>query len=97
GVVEHEHAVGDGEGDRSFGVPFADDDRDGGHRDIQHRGGAGSDRGPLAIELAIEAGVCARRVDERDDGELELFGELERTNRLAEAAGANPTLVLVSV
>src|SRR5688572_29131 len=82
GVLLHEHAVGDGDRDGAAGAPLADDDSDRRDLEPQHARLRPGDRSPLAVLLRRDAGVCARRVDERDERKPVSLCELHRPHRL---------------
>ena len=64
------------------GAALADHHRDGGRRQHRHLEDVPGQRLRLTALLGAEAGIGARRVDERDDRGAELGGELHEAERL---------------
>jgi len=100
-VFEHQHAVGDGDGQGAARAPLADDHAD--HRHAQpahhlevHRDGLG-----LPTLLGADARVSPRRVDEGEHRTAEAVRELHQPARLPVALGAGhpevPDHVLLGV
>lgn len=87
GVFEHGDTVGDGDAECSAGTALTDDDADDGCLEARHFAEVDGDGLGLTPLLGTDAGVSARGVDESDDGEAELGGELHFEQRLAVALG----------
>ena len=66
-VLQHQDPVGDAERERAARAALADDHGDDGRRQRRHLEDVARHRLGLAALLGAEAGVGARRVDERDD------------------------------
>ena len=85
--LEHEHAVGDAERERSAGAAFADDRGEDGDTQARHGGDGGADGLALSALLGADARVGARRVDEGEHREAELVGQLVHADGLAVPLG----------
>jgi hypothetical protein len=86
-VFEDEDAVGHADAQRAAGTAFADDDGDDRHGEAEHLAEIDRDGfGDVAL-FALDAGKSAGRVDERDDGHVELGGEAQEAQGLAIAFG----------
>src|SRR5262249_17432322 len=81
--LEDEHAIRDPEGERAARAAFADDRCDNGHSDARHRSEGRSDRFALPPLLGADSWIGARRVDERQNREIELVRELVEADRLS--------------
>ena len=86
-MLEHQHAIGRGDGDRAAGAALADDHGD--HRHLQRQAllGRAGNRLGLAALLRLDAGKCARRVDQGHHRNPEPVGQLHQADRLAIALG----------
>ena len=94
-VLEHQHALGAGQRHRAARAALADDRRDHRHRQREARLGRAGDRLGLAALLGLDAGIGARRVDQRHHRQAEAAGELHQPDRLAVAFGlAHAEIVL---
>jgi hypothetical protein len=94
-VLQHQRRVADGNRQRASGAAFADNRAHDRHAQIGHRIQVAADRFGLAALLGAYARVCARRIDEREHGNRELFGELHQTQRLTVALGLRHAEVAV--
>ena len=87
GVLEDENAVGYADAERSAGAALADDRCDDRHLERHHFAQVDGDGlGDMAL-LSADAGKGAGRVDDCDDGQLKLAGQLHQAQRLAVALG----------
>ena len=86
-MLEHQHLVGGGDGDRAARAAFADDHGDVGDAEREAGVGRAGDRLGLAALLGVDAGKGAGGVDEGDDRKLEAVGKLHEAGRLAIALG----------
>ena len=68
GVLQHQDAVGDADGQRAAGAAFADDDRHRRHPKVGHGQQALGDRRRLTALLRADAGFGAGGVDEGQTG-----------------------------
>ena len=82
-MLEHQHAVGGGDRDRTARATLTDDDRD--HRHLQRQAllGRSGDGFGLPALLRLDSGKRSRRVDQSDDRNPETVGELHQADRLA--------------
>lgn len=87
GVFEHGDAICDGDAEGSAGAALADDDAHDGGLEACHFAEIDCDGLGLASLLGTDAGVGARGVNESDDGESKLGGELHFEECLAVALG----------
>ena len=94
-VLQHHEDVGHAERQCTARAPFADDDADDGHFKGRHFQQVAADGLGLATLLGPHAGKGARGVDEGDDGQAELLGQLHQAQRLAIALGTRHAEVAV--
>ena len=83
GVLEHQHAVGGGDGDGAAGAALADDHGDQRHAERQAAVGRAGDGLGLAALLRADAGVGAGGVDQREHRQAESVGEVHQPHGLA--------------
>jgi hypothetical protein len=82
GVLQNQDAVGHANAQRAAGAAFADDGGDDGHFEQGHFPQVdGNGLGDVAF-LCCHAGVRARRVNERDDGQAEFMRHAHQPERL---------------
>jgi hypothetical protein len=74
-----------GDPQRTAGAALADDDADHRHAEAAHLAQVDRDALGLPALLGTDAGIGARRVDERDDRQLPLLGQPHLLHRLAVA------------
>ena len=87
GVFQNQNAVGHADAQRAAGTAFADDGGDDGHFEQHHFAQIDGDGlGDVAF-LRADAGIRARRVNERDDGQAEFVRQPHQAQRLAIAFG----------
>jgi hypothetical protein len=67
-ILQDQHAVADGQRQRSARSAFAADDRNGGHAQPRHLAQVAGNRLGLPALLRSQAGIRARQVDEADHG-----------------------------
>ncbi len=82
-VLQHQHHVADRDRERAAGAAFADHRDDDRHAQSGHLVQVAADRLRLAALLGADSRVRAGRVDEREQRQAELLGELHETQRLA--------------
>ena len=82
-MLEHVHFVGRGDGDRPARSAFADDGGDEGR--VQRETGLRRtrDRFGLSALFRADAGIGARRIDQRDHRQAETIGHVEQALHLA--------------
>ena len=83
GVFQHQDVVGHAQCQCTAGRPLAGDDGNDRNGQAAHLHQVPRNGFALPALLGILAGVCARRVDEGDDGAAELFSLLHQTQGLA--------------
>ena len=86
-VLEHHHAIGHADRERSAAPPLAGDDGDDGNRQRRHLDQVGGDALGLAALLGALAGVGARRVDQRHHRLAESRRQAHDAQRLAMTFG----------
>ena len=86
-VLQHQHLVADADRQRAARAALADDGDDDRHLELRHLEDVAADRLGLAALLGADAGIGARRVDEREHRQAELLGQLHQAQRLAVALG----------
>ncbi len=85
GMLEHQHAVGGGDGHGAARTALADHDRNQRHAQRQASvSGAGNRLGLTAL-LGADAGIGAGRVDQRQHRQRELVGQIHQPHGLAVA------------
>ena len=84
-VLQHQHAVGGGDGDRAARAAFAEDHRDVRHAEIEAGFGRARDGFGLAALLRVDAGIGAGGVDQRQHRNVEPVGHLHQPHGLAVA------------
>ena len=86
-MLEHQDAVADRQGQGPAASPLAEYD----HHDRRPHGEEAlqvvGDRPRLAAFLRFDARVCSRRVDDRENGQVELLGQAHHPERLPEPLG----------
>src|SRR5436190_20681282 len=87
GVLEHQHAVGEPDGERAARAALTDHGRDNRGAERGHLYEIAGDRLGLTALFGAEPGVGTRRVHQGDDGGAELLGQMHETERLAVALG----------
>ena len=87
-VLQHHHDVGDGDRERAARAAFPDHGGDDGNAQRRHFIEVAADRFGLTALFGADPGIGPRGVDESDDGEVELFGELHEAKGLAVDFGA---------
>ena len=93
--MQHHQDVGHAQCQRTARAAFADDDADDGHFKGRHFQQVAADGLGLATLFGPHAGEGARGVDEGDDGQAELLGQLHQAQRLAIALGTRHAEVAV--
>src|SRR6202040_1617489 len=83
GVLQHDHAIGGGDGDGAAGAAFADDRRHVGDADVEAHFGRARDRLGLAALFGADARIGARGVDQRDHRNVETIRHAHQAGRLA--------------
>src|ERR1019366_2740020 len=83
GELQHADAVADADAERSAGASFADDDADDRGLDARHLKQVGRDELSLAALLGADAWIGAFGIDQADDRQLELGGQLHLVESLA--------------
>ena len=96
-VLQHQRDVADGDRERAARAAFADDGDDDRHAQPRHLVEVAADRLGLAALLGADAGIGAGRVDEREERQAELLGELHQPQRLAIALGPRHAEVAVDL
>src|SRR6185503_6129492 len=86
-ILEHQDPIGDPQRERATRSALADDRGDDGDLEAAHLEEIPRDRLRLTALLRAEAGPRAWRVDEREDRDVKLLGELHQAQRLAVALG----------
>ena len=86
-VLKHHHGVGDGDRERAARAALANHAGDDRHVEGGHRVDVVADGLGLAALLGVDAGIGARGIDEGDDGQAELLGELHEAQGLPVALG----------
>ena len=87
-MLEHEHLIRHGDGERAAAAAFADDGADDGGAQARHLKDVAPDGFGLAALLGVDAGVGAGGVNEGEDGQGEFFCQPHEAQRLAVALGA---------
>src|SRR5579859_750307 len=82
-ILEHEHAVGEADGQRAARASLADHGGDRGRAQGGHLNQVGRDGRGLAALLGAEPRMRAGDVDQRDHRRAEFLGELHQAQRLA--------------
>ena len=88
GVLQHQHLVGNGNGQCAARAAFTDDGGDDVGLQLCHFVDVAADGFGLAALLGLDAGESAGRVHEGEDRQAELLGRLHETQGLAVALGA---------
>ena len=86
-VLQHGHAITHADAKRATAAALADHGADDRRAQAAHLAQVHGDGLGLAALLAVEARVGTRRVDERDDGQAELLGQLHLQHGLAITLG----------
>nr|GEU28296.1 hypothetical protein [Tanacetum cinerariifolium] len=82
-VLQHQHRVAHGNGERAAGAAFADDGGNQRHFQFGHHVQVVADGFGLAALFGVDAGEGARGVNEREDGDAEFFRQLHQAHGLA--------------
>ena len=82
-VLEHQHGVAGGDGERAARAALADDHRDVGRAERETGVGRAGDGLSLAALLGFDPGEGACGVDERDHRQAETVGKVHQPRRLA--------------
>ena len=82
-VLQHQHGVAHGNGQRAAGTAFADDRGDQRHLQFGHHVQVVANGLGLAPLFRVDAGKRTRGVDEREDRQVEFLGNLHQAHGLA--------------
>ena len=95
GILQHEDTIGDAERKRSAAASFADNHGNNGYRQARHFAKVDRDGFGLAPLFGIKARVGAGRVQQADNGALELAGQMHHAHGFAIAFGLGHAEVAV--
>src|SRR5689334_10161759 len=96
-VLEHQRDIADGDGERPARAAFADDGDDDRSPQAGHLVQIAADRFGLAPLLRADPRIRAGRVDEAEQRETELLGELHQPQRLSIAFGTRHAEIAVDL
>ena len=96
-VLQHQRDVADGDRQRAAGTAFADDRDDDRRAQAGHFVEVAADRFRLAALLGADARIRAGRIDEGEQRQTELLGQLHQPQRLAIALGPRHAEVAVDL
>ena len=86
-MLQHQHAIGSGDGDGAARSALADDHADHRHPERQAAIRGTGDRLGLAALFGADAGIGAGRIDQRQHRQSEFVGQIHQPDRLAIALG----------